>query len=181
MPKFDYNILTAEDLALGMRILDGKWASIEDPDLIIAPRGIPYLYRWHLFRDSGVCSDYLHIQVSDDPERPLHDHPWDNFSVILSGGYNEEYECAPELVSPEYYPRWKPSYRCLRKGSTVFRKATTAHRLVLPPGVPYTMTRFSTGPKVRDWGFWYPGGFRDYRDCTEVADGVVSVHLHGDK
>jgi hypothetical protein len=59
------------------------------PDLVIAPDGKPYLYRWHVFPQNAAAGVYFHIQVQSDPERPLHDHPWDNTSVILSGGYDE--------------------------------------------------------------------------------------------
>lgn len=146
---------------------------LREPDLVIAPDGNPYLYRWHLTPRNSQANVYFHIQIADDPERPLHDHPWDNFSVVLSGGYDEIWNPSPERenVNDEFV-------RKFRKGDTVSRRANEAHRLLLPPGVEYSMTLFSTGPKVRDWGFWYPGGWKDYRDVTRMIDGM-SVHGEG--
>lgn len=140
------------------------------PDLIIAPDGTPYIYRWHIIPRNVVGANvYLHLQVADDPERPLHDHPWDNQSVILAGGYCEVYA----RCSEERDARWANQHeRRVLKGRTVHRRAEEAHRLFLAPGCPYTISLFSTGPVVRDWGFWFPGGWRPHTDViTETADG----------
>lgn len=143
------------------------------PDLVIAPAGEtePYIYRWHLARTAQACL-YFHIQVASDPARPLHDHPWDNTSVILSGGYDELWEEAPWILA-DY---GDPPARKLRAGDMVFRKAEEAHRLLLPEGIPYAMTLFTTGPKRREWGFWYEDGWRPFTDVTATTDGV-SVHV----
>lgn len=169
--KFDWSILTPEDLNLAASIIDGGGDRIIDPDLVIAPSGkdIPYLYRWHIIRLSKEANVYFHVQVASDPERPLHDHPWDNFSVILSGGYDELWDPAPGIEGHAVI-------RKFRKGDTVKRKASEAHRLLLPKGIPYAMTMFSTGPKINDWGFWYPEGKRLYQDVTRV-EGNVSYHV----
>lgn len=169
--KFDWRILTPEDLSLAESIL-GYPTRIIDPDLVIAPDGQPYLYRWHVIEKSNMANVYLHVQVASDPERPLHDHPWDNFSVILSGSYDELWDPAPGIGDQG----WHPVTRKFRKGDTVKRKATEAHRLLMPAGIPYTMTLFSTGPKVNDWGFWYPEGKRLYQEVTRV-EGNVSYHI----
>ena len=164
--------LTKGDYDQGADILGGRW---RHPDLIIAPAGEPVLYRWHLYRNRTAASIYFHLQVRSDPERPLHDHPWDNTSVILSGGYNEMFEPHPELVPASYYPRWEPNYRTARKGKVIHRKATTAHRLILPDDIPYTMSLFTTGPVKREWGFWYPDGFHSHKRHVADRDGM-SVH-----
>lgn len=170
--KFDWLVLTEKDFALAADILGaskrGRFAPLPDPDLVIAPDGVPYLYRWHLARTNpGSC--YFHIQVADDPERPLHDHPADNCSVILSGGYDELLDMAPQDMAgpPTTYKR--------RSGDMIFRKAEWAHRLLLPPGFRYTMTLFMFGPKRREWGFWTKTGWVPYTAVTETHDGV-SVH-----
>ena len=59
--------LTGEDWVLGQSIL-GEW---REPDMTIAPDGIPYLYRWHVIPRNKTANVYFHIQVADDPERPL--------------------------------------------------------------------------------------------------------------
>jgi len=114
------------------------------PDLVISPDGNPYLYRWHVIPRNLDANIYFHVQVASDPERPLHDHPWDNTSIILAGGYNEIVQTPGAFR--QVYTR--------RVGDIVHRPAEQAHRLVLPGHLKYTMTLFVTGPKVREWGFW---------------------------
>ena len=130
------------------------------PDEIIAPDGEPYIYRWHIIPRRMVGGNvYLHHQVRDDPERPLHDHPWDNQSVILAGGYEETFQLdAPKGVIQK---------RVVRAGDTIQRKAGEAHRLRLLPGVPCSISLFSTGPVLREWGFWTEGGWVPYFDLKE--------------
>lgn len=146
MTQFDPLILEPEDFHVASQIVGGM-QRLANPDLVIAPDGNDYLYRWYLIpRRAAGANAYLHIQVASDPERPLHDHPWDNQSVILAGGYDEILHETPP---------WGPKKTLSRvKGDVVQRKATEAHRLILPAGVPYTMTLFTTGPVIREWGFW---------------------------
>lgn len=117
-----------------------------EPDLVIAPDGRPYLYRWWVIPRNHDANVYFHIQIADDPERPLHDHPWDNQSVILSGGYVD--------TCQQVFPFGQKIVRTLKAGQVYHRRAEWAHRLTILPGAPYTMTLFATGPTVRDWGFW---------------------------
>lgn len=164
--KFDGRI-SDEDAELADSITGGR----REPNLVIAPDGNPYIYRWHIVRTSAA-SVYFHIQVASDPERPLHDHPWANTSVILSGGYDEIIDMQPWMERGEA----GQFTRKLRKGDMVHREATEAHRLILPPDIPYTMSLFSTGPKRREWGFWYPDGWRPYTEVTRM-EGNKSVHI----
>jgi hypothetical protein len=179
--RFPEELLSAEDFDRAFAIV-GEWVSDEEgghralraPDLIIAPNGNPYLYRWHLVR-GPEANVYFHIQTAHDPERPLHDHPWPNQSVILAGGYNEtlcQNPSAGEHAMTGDFIR--------RVGDTIWREAHWAHRLFLPEGTVYTMTLFSTGPKIRDWGFWYPEGWKIWTSVTTFV-GNKSVHLpHAD-
>ena len=140
-------------------------------DLVIAPAGKPYLFRWHVIPHNKTGNVYFHIQIADDPERPLHDHPWANQSVILAGGYTEHYA----NISDE--GRILPTcIRWARKGDTIQRPADQAHRLLMMPGMPYTMTLFTTGPKIRNWGFWYPEGWVDAEKVCHL-EGNVSSHI----
>ena len=124
------------------------------PDFEIMPGGKPYIYRWYVVPRRLVGANiYLHLQVADDPERPMHDHPWDNQSVILAGGYVEDYWKYPPATGTK-------GQRIVKAGDVVHRKADEAHRLKLltdAAGLPdpgYTISLFSTGPVVREWGFW---------------------------
>lgn len=145
------------------------------PDLVIAPAGYgEYLFRWHVVPRNSEGNVYFHVQTASDPERPLHDHPWDNTSVILAGGYEELIDTHPYLdLHP---PHWKENIkRVLRKkGDTVHRSAAWAHRLILPLGEPYTMSLFTTGPKVRKWGFWEGPKFTPFNEITVETEGRSS-------
>lgn len=103
------------------------------PEIVI---GGNYMERWYILPRSEYSNVYLHRVLRSDDARALHDHPWDNASLVLSGGYTE--------VTPEG-EFWRPP------GYYASRLATARHRLVInEPAV----SLFTTGPKVRDWGFW---------------------------
>lgn len=168
---FDWGRLSLSDKLIADEILGGNgvWPK---PDLVIAPDGAPYIYRWHVIPRNQRANVYFHIQVADDPERPLHDHPWDNQSVILAGGYVERLsEHSPLMFAPIQYLH--------KVGDVIPRKAKWAHRLFLLKDFPYTMTLFSTGPVIRDWGFWYPNGWRS-ADTVTTNIGNRSIHLKED-
>lgn len=152
-----HRILRHEDWETALNVLGSP---TRKPDLTIrSDDGSPYLHRWHVIpHHAGAANVYFHVQVASDPERPLHDHPWDNQSVILAGGYQEVLQEGPHLV---------PTLEQRVVGQTVWRKAEVSHRLVLPATVPYTMTLFSTGPVRRDWGFWINGTWYSHNACLD--------------
>lgn len=162
-----FHMLSSEDYVRVECIL----RKMRKPDLVIAPDGVPYLYRWHVIPHNDYGNVYLHIQVRNDPERPMHDHPWDNMSNILSGGYIEFMDHFPGV---QWHSGNNRRYE-RRVGDIIFRGATEAHRLDLLEGVPYTMTLFSTGPKIRNWGFWYPHGWISHRDVVHVREDGTNV------
>lgn len=161
--KFDFSRLNFDDRQTYLNFV----GELKEPDLIIAPRGVPYLYRWHVTPAKGPANIYFHVQIADDPDRPLHNHPWDNTSVILAGGYKET------ICMSEGPPDDKSTFVMLRhSGDVIFRRAGWSHRLELLPHETYTMSLFTTGPKVREWGFWYPEGFKHWEDVVRTRDGV---------
>lgn len=164
---FDWEQLSARE----REIARAEIGVLRQPDLTIAPDGKPYLYRWHITKTDMACV-YFHIQVADDPERPLHDHPWDNTSVILLGGY-------VEILSTSAPPTPSSTHRHRRLSEDVIhRQAEWSHRLLILPEYKFTMTRFSTGRKQREWGFWYPDGWRPFSEVTQLStDGKTSVHV----
>lgn len=171
--QFDFTRLKFDDRQEFLRHV----GDFRNPDLVIAPDGFPYLYRWHIIPRASTPEQgsnlYFHVQVNDDPERPLHNHPWDNMSVILTGGYKETMCMSEGEPSPD-----ATSIFIRQKGDVIFRRARWSHRLTMLRGEDYAMTLFSTGPKVNSWGFWYPAGFRPYQEVTVLKDGV-SVHVKG--
>src|SRR5579859_3141348 len=139
-----FSLLTARDIEIARHYLGDL---DREPDVTLAPDGVdkPYLYRWHIRKDNALGNIYFHMQVDHDPlTRPLHDHPWDNSSVILAGGYIEHMQ-----IDPPHSRIWTVRRHV---GEMIFRHGRTAHRLELPKNVPYTLTQFVTGPKNRDWG-----------------------------
>ncbi|MBP3955459.1 hypothetical protein J8F10_09210 [Gemmata sp. G18] len=129
-----------------------------EPDFYIGGRDNPYLLRWWVIPRNRLFNIYLHKFLRDDDDRALHDHPWISLSVILKGGYIEH---TTDGVSVRF------------AGGIVFRRATHAHRLELlredGRAVP-AWTLFITGPKIREWGFHCPQGWRHWREFTSEVD-----------
>jgi len=121
------------------------------PDFVI---GDNYLRRWWVVPRNDGCNVYLHEINRSDDDRALHDHPWDNTSQLLLGAYIEH--------TPE------GSFR-REAGEIVNRKATDAHRLEVIPGEG-AVSLFMTGPKLREWGFHCPQGWRHWRDFVDSRD-----------
>lgn len=121
------------------------------PDFVI---GDDYLRRWWVIPRNEGCNIYLHEILHSDDDRALHDHPWDNTSMLLAGSYIEH----------------TPNGVYLRQaGSIVTRKATDLHRLEVPEG-GRAVSLFMTGPKVREWGFACPQGWRIWTEFVDARD-----------
>lgn len=106
------------------------------PHFVIGPR---YLLRWYVIPRNPWLNVYLHQFLHDDEDRALHDHPWWFISVMLKG-------CYIEVVRDTAINRYAPSI--------AFRRATHAHRVVLPKdgfGSIPCWTLVVTGRVVRDW------------------------------
>jgi len=127
-----------------------------DPDFVIGDEPTPYLLRWWLLPRNRVFNVYFHEFLRSDDDRALHDHPWINVSLVLSGGYDE--------VTPN------GTFR-RRVGDVVFRLPRSRHRIALINEMPCE-TLFLTGPRVREWGFWCPQGWVPWQQFVEpTADG----------
>jgi hypothetical protein len=126
------------------------------PDFIVGAPDNPYLARWWLIPRNRWCNVYLHHFLRSDDPRALHDHPWWNISLVLRGGYLEYMNKGAR----RYIPRYRGP------GAIVFRRATTAHRIELFAGRP-AWSLFITGPRVRDWGFHCPQGWRHWAAFTK--------------
>jgi hypothetical protein len=135
------------------------------PDFVIGETRA-YLARWWLMPRNRWCNVYLHLILASDDDRALHDHPWPNVSILLAGGY-------AEFVPLDWRNPTGPSFgRLHRPGDVIFRAPAAAHRLALVPGSDsHCWSLFITGPKVREWGFWCPQGWRHWRDFTNAESG----------
>ena len=89
--------------------------------------------------ETRLLGVYLH-RFKASEHRPLiasHDHPWDFFTLVLQGGY-DEMRCGCHEVRRQRF-------------AFGFRKAETIHRLrILPQGATTLCVR---GPKRRDWSW----------------------------
>lgn len=124
------------------------------------PDGEPvYLERWWVIaRNRWPINVYLHLLHRSDDDRALHDHPWANVSIVLSGRYREH----------------TPAGVFLREaGDVVRRPAEALHRLELVDGAP-CRTLFLTGRVSRVWGFLCPKGWIPHTDFTaRNAEGLT--------
>lgn len=129
-------------------------------DFVIAHDGQDYLRRWWVVPRNNYSNVYLHKILMPDDDRALHDHPWDNTSLIIKGSYREITPAGEFIRSP---------------GDIINRKATDAHRLELVNSEPI-ISLFMTGPVIREWGFHCPQGWRHWKEFTAMsADGKSVV------
>lgn len=139
------------------------------PDFVIGGEDNAYLRRWWLIPRNRFFNIYLHHFLRDDDDRALHDHPWPSLSLMLRGLLFEIYRGGDGETT-----------RYVKPGDVVFRKASFAHRLELTnahrleAAKQYrhlgAWTLFITGPRVREWGFHYPNGWRHWKDFTAAGD-----------
>lgn len=129
------------------------------PDFTIGSAARPYLHRWWLIPRNRFFNVYLHHILRSDDDRALHDHPWVNLSIILRGCYVEH-----TVAAGGVHRR-----RLRRAGALKLRGPRAAHRLEIhSPGGCWTL--FVTGPRVRDWGFHCPQGWRPWQEFTDPRD-----------
>jgi hypothetical protein len=123
---------------------------------VVGRQDNPMLERWRLVQTPwfGV---YVHFIFREDLDPVPHDHPWRFRSIILRGGYVEEFHERPGHTAPEF--------REHRAGRSHAFPLHNAHRITQV--VPGTVTLIFVGPKVRSWGFYENGSqWVDYRDAS---------------
>jgi hypothetical protein len=130
--------------------------------IIDGEHGEPYLRRYYVAGLDRLglrgWHAYLHRFVDSDPDRGLHDHPWDRaVSLVLSGGYDELRLCGvPAAVADSAGDMLAAEPRVSRRHVRPFRlnrlRGTDYHRIVLRGGRP-AWTLFLHGPRVKGWGF----------------------------
>lgn len=138
------------------------------PDVVIGGEDCPYLRRWWLIPRNRFFNIYLHEIVRSDDDRALHDHPWWNVSFVLDGALlevvplNKGFKATPIGKRPT-------TSRYLKEGNIVARGAKAAHRLEIRNGMT-CRTLFVTGPRIRDWGFHCPHGWRHWKIFTSFDE-----------
>lgn len=121
------------------------------PNLILKQAGSdkPYLSRWYIVPRNRFLNVYLHKFERSDDDRALHDHPWYSVSFLLRGEMLEHSFGGCRFI-PWLFP--------------VLRTAKFAHRLEIVKGPVWTL--FITGPRIRQWGFYCPNGWRHWSVFT---------------
>lgn len=128
----------------------------QPPGFVIGEPDRPYLLRWFVIPRNHFFNIYLHRIIRSDDDRALHDHPWVNCSILLSGHYFEHRILAGGVETSTRR----------EGGAVVFRLPGAAHRLEVTPGTP-AVSLFITGPRVRQWGFHCPqAGWVHWREFT---------------
>jgi hypothetical protein len=136
---------------------------------VIGPPEKPYLRRWWVVPRNEWFNVYLHQFLADDDDRALHDHPYQwNVSVVLKGRYTEILPQYP-VVLFDFLGRPKTVSRIRKACRAYFRWGPSPHRIVLVDGKP-VWTLFITGPRVREWGFYCPRGWRPWQKFTSPSN-----------
>lgn len=147
--------------------------------------------------DNRLFGAYLHHIDRPDPGFDLHDHPWPFVSIILRGGYTEEYadtRMAAILCDVAEKTERKLAQRAktlrlmghsskqmpavpdhLPRGEVRTWARWSIHRI--PLGIahriahaePGTVTLVIRGPKCRSWGFYPPFGFIPHWDYRDLG------------
>jgi hypothetical protein len=149
-------------MKLPPRILERLWTElsyvprIRKPDFVIGTPDSDYLRRWYIIPRNVIFNIYLHQILRSDDDRALHDHPWWNVSIILSGSYVEHTICAGGVNHRREYTA----------GSIKLRSARYAHRIELIEWPAWSL--FITGPRMREWGFHCPRGWRHWKEFTST-------------
>lgn len=124
--------------------------------------GSLYMERFAIFATPWLQMRLHHI-VREDRDRHLHDHPWNFWSVVLQGGYQE---ARPLAEVPMWVAQDDEEELCYfvarTKGSIASRGAFDRHKIVNVE--PNTWTLFITGKYRNQWGFYTPAGKIPYRE-----------------
>lgn len=134
-----------------------RMADSRAPDFMIGGTDNPYMLRWWIIPRNRFFNIYLHHFLRSDDDRALHDHPWINCSILLSGKYTEHTISAGGV-------NYKREYAT---GAVKFRGPRYAHRVELTDGPCWSL--FITGPIVRDWGFHCPNGWRPWKEFVSPS------------
>lgn len=125
---------------------------------LVGKAGNPMMERWRLIQ-TPLFGVYVHFIYREDLDPTPHDHPWRFWSLVLRGGYTEDYrDDSRYLLDAEF--------KTHRRGSTHTFPLRACHRIISVE--PRTVTLVVVGRKLRSWGFYDEmrnGHFVDWRDA----------------
>jgi hypothetical protein len=134
-----------------------RLAQSRSPDFIIGEEPQPYLRRWWVIPRNNFFNIYLHQFLRSDDDRALHDHMYVNVSYLLEGIYIEHTIAQGGVHRQQLY----------KVGDLRFRLPATAHRIEVDAPC---WSLFITGPRVRQWGFHCPKGWRHWKVFVDERD-----------
>jgi hypothetical protein len=155
------------------------WAvakSSREPNFCVGPKNDPYMKRWRVLPKNPFMNIYIHQFMHDDDDRALHDHPWASLSMLLGPHPLSEIYIVPEVYKKMQDLGYVPDtfQRELEVGSWNYRRPKFAHRIVIYK--PGTYTLFLIGPRVREWGFYCPKGWKHWKKYSSVTNkGEIGV------
>jgi hypothetical protein len=124
--------------------------------------------RWWIIPRNDWFNIYLHLWLQSDQDETLHDHMYDNVSIVLEGKYYEEFR--------------DEKFSVRKAGDVVMRRAATPHRVHVPDK-RLVVSLFVTGRRYREWGFHCPQGWihwqnfilsdGGHRGCDHAGSGPV--------
>ena len=91
-------------------------------------------------------------------DRDLHDHPWDFFTFILAGEYDEE------VPASEGWPKLTTNRR--KRFSLAFRPAERFHRVKLRSDSVWSL--IFAGKNKRKWGYLTDHGWESWESYWEA-------------
>ena len=130
------------DFSDRLRLVRDALARPADETLDHAVSG-PYLEKWLVEKDGQGNARYVHRFLRSDQDDETHDHPWDNVTICVKGGYWNVTPAGRFWIGP---------------GDIVHRRAQDFHRVELEPGADLPVTIFDHGPKINEWGFLLEDG-----------------------
>lgn len=140
---------------------DGKRVAFMRPFAIPDAANPEETYLWRLrIIQTPWFALYLHKINTPDGDRHPHDHPFNFWSLILKGGYNEH------VIDPEFRTKVH------RRGWFSFHKMpkTHFHSITRLLSVP-TWTLIFVGARTQDWGFLTDDGWVDHATYIENIKG----------
>jgi hypothetical protein len=143
------------------------------PDVYIGGEENPYLLRWWLIPRNRFFNIYLHKFIRDDDDRALHDHPWWSVSFLLKGILREIHWTKSGYANGcWFYTASKTAVRYVHRFLHCrIRSANFTHRLELVTHEAWTLV--FTGPKVREWGFHCPQGWKHWTLFTDKSGAAI--------
>ena len=135
-----------------------------EPDFVVGDVKDPHLRRWWLIPRNNIANVYLHQFLQSDDDRALHDHMYVNVSYLLEGSYIEHTVLRGGVHQQRTY----------HAGDVRIRLPSTAHRIALIRATDGRLapcwSLFLTGPRVRQWGFHCPQGWRHWKVFVDDRD-----------